>query len=262
LFPVQSAFRLTWKDQIEMKINYSMLTLLLFCCASGAARQHAIESPAEESRLGLNRDLHWMRNSAEYKAVVLQTYRLAAERLRELVADKKTGTWAVAADADETVIDASGFTKEWDLAGRKSTDDLWDAWVARHTDPPVPGAVEFLELVHSLGGRIAIVTNRIDDQCPDTEANFRAFDIPFDVILCRGEDRQKESRWEAVEKGTTSAGLPPLEIVMWLGDNIHDFPELDQHLRLEGEEAYIGFGDRYFAFPNPTYGSWEENSRD
>jgi len=203
-----------------------------------------------------------MRNSAEYKAIVIQTYRLAGLRLRELVADRRPGTWAVAADADETVIDATDFNREWDLGGRKSTDELWDTWASGRKDPPVPGAVEFLGLVHSLGGHIAIVTNRSDFNCPDTEANLRAFDIPFDVVLCRGEDNQKESRWEAVEMGVTSAGLPPLEIVMWLGDNIHDFPELDQSLRLESEEAFSYFGDRYFAFPNATYGSWEENSHD
>jgi 5'-nucleotidase (lipoprotein e(P4) family) len=246
-----------------MKIYYLLLTLLLLGCTSVGTRQIVIEPPVEESPLELGRDLHWMRNSAEFKAIALQTYRLAAERLRELVADKKPGTWAVAADADETVIDASGYTKMVILMGLPPSNyDHWDAWVARHADSPVPGAINFLKLVHELGGRIAIVTNRSDKNCPDTKANFLTFDIPFDVMLCKGEDSQKEPRWEEVEKGTTSAGLPPLEIVMWLGDNIHDFPEFDQHSRLEGEEAFISFGDRYFAFPNPTYGSWEGNPRD
>jgi 5'-nucleotidase (lipoprotein e(P4) family) len=244
-----------------MKVYYLLLTLLVFGCSSPATRQPAIESPDIESRLEMSRDVHWMRNSAEYKAIVIQTYRLAGLRLRELVAGKKPGTWAVSADFDETVIDASDFNKEWDLGGRKFTEGLWDTWASGRKDPPVPGAVEFLELVHNLGGHIAIITNRSSFNCPDTEANLRAFDIPFDVVLCRGEDSRKESRWEAVEKGVTSAGLPSLEIVMWLGDNIHDFPELDQSLRLESEEAFSNFGDRYFAFPNATYGSWEKNSQ-
>jgi acid phosphatase len=243
-----------------MKVYYLLLTLLLFGCSSLATQQPAIESPEKKPSLEMSRDVHWMRNSAEYKAIVLQTYRLAGLRLRELVADKKPGTWAVAADCDETVIDPSDFNKEWDLGGRKSLD--WDTWAAGRKDPPVPGAVEFLKLVHSLGGHIAIVTNRHEFNCLDTEANLRAFDVPFDVVLCRGEDDQKEPRWEMVEKGVTPAGLPPLEIVMWLGDNIQDFPGLDQSLRLESEEAFSNFGDRYFAFPNATYGSWEVNPHD
>lgn len=242
-----------------MKVYCIFLTLLVLGCSSPTTRQPAKELPEEDSRFEMSRDVHWMRNSAEYKAIVLQIYRLAGLRLGELVAGKKPGTWAVSLDFDETVIDASDFNKEWDLTGKKFTEELWDTWVSGRKDPPLPGAVEFLELVHNLGGYIAFVTNRSSFNCPDAEANLRAFDIPFDVVLCRGEDSQKESRWETVEKGVTSADLPPLEIVMWLGDNIRDFPELDQSLRLESEEAFSNFGEIYFAFPNATYGSWQKN---
>ena len=145
---------------------------------------------------------------------------------------------------------------------RETSDELWDAWVARRAAPSMPGAIDFLQLVHRLGGRIAVVTNRIEDHCPDTRANFRAYDIPFDVILCRTGDRQKEPRWELIERGATPADLPPLEIVMWLGDNIGDFPDLDQGLRHRSADSFNGFGDRYFAFPNPTYGSWLENEQE
>lgn len=242
-----------------MKVHNLLFTLLVLGCSSSATQKPAIESLDIDSRLEMSRDVHWMRNSAEYKAIVIQTYRLAGLRLRELVAGKMPGTWAVSADFDETVIDASDFNKEWDLEGRKFTEELWDTWVSGRKDPPVPGAVEFLELVHTLGGHIAIITNRSSFNCPDAEANLRAFNIPYDVVLCRGEDNRKESRWEAVEKGVTSADLPPLEIVMWIGDNIHDFPESNQSLRLESEAAFSNFGDRYFAFPNATYGSWQKN---
>ncbi len=244
-----------------MKICCMLATLLLVACTSETAPQPKIELSGEEPGVQMGRDLHWMRNSAEYKAIVLQTYRLAAMQLKVLVADKRPGTWAIATDADETVVDTSNFTRQWDLVGRQSqpAEELWKASVARQADPPLPGAVEFLRLVHSLGGRIAVVTNRVDTNCPDLAANFRAFNIPFDVMLCKEDDPRKESRWEAVESGMTSAGLPPLEIVMWLGDNIQDFPRHDQQLRLEDEQAFIGFGDRYFVFPNPTYGSWEGN---
>jgi len=245
-----------------MKIYYLLITLLVLGCSSSATRLPAIEPPEEKPSLEMSRDVHWMRNSAEYQAIVLQTYRLAGLRLRELVADKKPGSWAVSVDADETVIDSTEFNKEWDLEGRKFTVDLWDIWISGRKDPLVPGAVAFLKLVHSLGGHIVFITNRSEFNCPDTEANLRAFDAPFDVVLCRGEDNQKELRWEAVEKGETSAGLPPLEIVMWLGDNIQDFPGLDQSLRQESAEAFSKFGDRYFTFPNATYGSWQANPHD
>ena len=206
--------------------------------------------------------VHWMRNSAEYQAVVRQTYALAAERLRRLVGEKETGSWAVALDADETVIVNSIYAKELALNRQESTDELWDGWVVRRAAPPLPGALEFLELVQGLGGRIAIVTNRQAEHCADTRANFLAFDIPFDVILCREGDRRKESRWQRVEAGTASADLPPLEIVLWLGDKIEDFPDLYQDIRFAEGAAFADFGDRFFVLPNPVYGYWMENPRD
>jgi predicted secreted acid phosphatase len=46
---------------------------------------------------------------------------------------------------------------------------------------------------------------------------------------------------------------------MYLGDNIRDFPRLDQDLRLGPEAGYGEFGSVYFVLPNPMYGSWEDN---
>ena len=69
----------------------------------------------------------------------------------------------------------------------------------------------------------------------------------------------KTPRFESVTDGTTPAGLPPLDVVAVLGDNILDFPGMDQSLRREGASAFADFGTRYFVLPNPMYGSWERN---
>ena len=86
---------------------------------------------------------------------------------------------------------------------------------------------------------------------------------PIDVILCRPAEgaSDKQLRFEKLTRGTASAELPPLEIVMWLGDNIHDFPGLSQELRDDGGDWSADFGTRLFLFPNPMYGSWMENPR-
>jgi predicted secreted acid phosphatase len=59
-----------------------------------------------------------------------------------------------------------------------------------------------------------------------------------------------------VAQGTTPAGLPPLEIVAFVGDNILDFPGLSQAIMKKGDEAFADFGVRFFVLPNPIYGSW------
>lgn len=203
--------------------------------------------------------LHWTRTSAEMRADYVQTYRDAGAALEELAAGREPGTWAVALDADETVIDNSLYQKERAAEGLCYTSESWAEWVQRREAPPLPGAVAFLERVRELGGTIAIVTNRRQPLCADTEANFEAYDIPYDVILCRREDARKEARWRSIEEGSSPLGPPGREILLWLGDNITDFPGQDQDLRLAPPEALDAFGRRWFVLPNPMYGSWEDN---
>jgi 5'-nucleotidase (lipoprotein e(P4) family) len=206
--------------------------------------------------------LHWFRNSAEYKAATLQTYRLAALVLERRASGKASGGWAVILDADETVLDNSQYLKERFAQGLKFTPPTWHEWTQRKSAPAVPGAVDFLTRVHELGGRIAVVTNRAASECPDTESVFKTDGLLYDVILCNPDlsNSSKESRFEQVAKGTTPASLPPLEVLMWLGDNIRDFPGMSQEARTQPEKLK-DFGERFFVLPNPTYGSWEGSPR-
>ncbi|MEM7049439.1 MAG: HAD family acid phosphatase [Acidobacteriota bacterium] len=224
-----------------------------------AASQPAASEEAAEPFPPLEDSVHWVRNSAEYRALVLQTFRLALERVEELAAGRDAGTWAVALDGDESVISNAQYEKEIGADGHGPA--AWDAWVRRREATPLPGALEFLQTVRRLGGRIAIVTNRREVHCPDTRANFVAQQIPFDVILCRVDSGEKEPRWEQVVAGTATPGLAPAEILVWVGDAITDFPDLDQESRFAGDEAFAAFGDRFFIMPNPMYGSWTRNPR-
>lgn len=233
------------------------LLLVLTLLVSAAAPVAAQAAPGK-----LPREVHWVRDSAEYRAAVLSTYALATRRLEELAAGRKAGTWAVALDADETVISNSLYQKELADAGVSHSQKRWNAWVKRRQAPAMPGARDFLERVHALGGKIAIVTNRAYFNCDDTRENFRAQKLPFDVMLCRKLSGEKERRWKKVEKGKTRAGLPPLEILLWLGDNIGDFPGWTQEDRFDDEEAFADFGRKYFIIPNPMYGSWMGNEEE
>ena len=38
-----------------------------------------------------------------------------------------------------------------------------------------------------------------------------------------------------------------------------DFEALSQAIRKQGDAAFADFGVRFFALPNPMYGSWERN---
>jgi predicted secreted acid phosphatase len=126
----------------------------------------------------------------------------------------------------------------------------------------VPGALEFAAEVRALGGRLVVVTNRTDEECPDTEANFRDLGLAVDATLCRprGAPSAKDVRFAQVRTGGAAPGLGPLEVLLYLGDNILDFPGLDQGAR--GQSARLAeFGASYVIVPNPIYGSWQDNPR-
>jgi 5'-nucleotidase (lipoprotein e(P4) family) len=219
--------------------------------ATTAARPTAAPMPAA---------IRWVRDSAEHRALFLEVYALATERVESEAKRRPAGTWAVVLDADETVIDNSPYQLEQARLGRPFDAQSWRAWTLRREATPLPGASAFLRRVHELGGRIAIVTNRDQAECPDTEAVFRAHALVYDVMLCKpeGAASDKNPRFEAVARGT--GGLPPLEVVAFVGDNVQDFPGLSQAVREQGDAVFAEFGRRFFVLPNPMYGSWERGN--
>jgi len=246
--------------------------LLLFsaaalACAPATGTVAAPPSPAPvvgatASADSIPASVRWYRASAERRAIFLQTYRLAAAALERRAAGLAAGTWAVILDADETVLDNSPYQE--DLARRRTTFDAatWNAWVMRGAAAALPGAPEFARRAHDLGGRVVIVTNREQPQCDSTRANLQRVAIAADVVLCRTDmsNSFKDARFEAVAAGTPPSPLPPLRVVMWVGDNILDFPRLRQDLRSASDSAFAEFGDRFIVLPNPMYGSWERNA--
>ena len=203
--------------------------------------------------------IRWVRSSAEYVAVVVQTYRLATRQIEQAAVGKAPGAWAVVLDADETVISNLAYQTERAKAGLPFTPESWAAWVARREATPLPGAAPFLARIKALGGRIAIVTNRRQSECADTAAVFRAHALDYDLMLCRPDagPSDKNPRFQAIAAGTAAPSVPALEIVAFVGDNILDFPWLTQKLRDGGAGAFTDFGQRFIVLPNPMYGSWQ-----
>jgi 5'-nucleotidase (lipoprotein e(P4) family) len=167
--------------------------------------------------------------------------------------------WAVVLDADETILDNSLYQKVRGFFGY--TPASWDAWVRMRAAKRLPGAAPFLREIKSLGGTVAIVTDRGVEVAAQTAANLRSEELPFDILLCKPSsgDTSKAARWKMIENGTAATGVPPLRIEMWVGDNIRDFPGGDQGVT--DDAFYSNFGDRFFVLPNAMYGSWTAASR-
>jgi 5'-nucleotidase (lipoprotein e(P4) family) len=237
----------------------ALLVFVVAGCQSTPATM-ATPAAAQPQSQTLPRDVRWFRNSAEYRAITTQTYRVAGERLSELARGSAPREWAVIFDADETVLDNSEYQRRRAVLDSGYTDATWAAWVREEAAPPVPGAVDFTKRVHELGGRVVIVTNRAESLCTQTRSNLAKVGLAPDVVLCMppGES-DKNPRFQRVQQGTAVPGVPALRVVAWVGDNIQDFPSLTQDAR-HSPAALAEFGVKYFVLPNPMYGSWERNT--
>jgi 5'-nucleotidase (lipoprotein e(P4) family) len=249
------------------KTRYALLLLLALASVScRSARTTSLPTPtpppAAASTAGaaaVPDSVKWVRSSAEYMAAFEQTYRLATARVETESRTHTVGSWAVILDADETVLNNSLYQEERARAGLGFSEESWAAWVKRREATPLPGVATFLTRTRQLGGRIAIVTNRLLSVCPDTEAVFARYQLVYDAMLCRvdGTPSDKNPRFQAVAAGRTPAGPSPLDVVAYVGDNILDFPGLSQSVRSQGAAALADFGSRFFLLPNPMYGSWQ-----
>jgi 5'-nucleotidase (lipoprotein e(P4) family) len=207
----------------------------------------------------LGQDLKYFQRAAERKALDLQAYGLAAQKLDAKVAGV-TGAWGVVMDIDETTLDNSAYQKLRADLGVGYSPATWTTWVNAKAAIPVPGALAFSQKVHQLGGKVVLVSNRMAmSECPQTEQNLAAIGFAFDAMLCKTTTSDKNPRFDSVANGTAVAGLPALTVVMYVGDNILDFPVITQDIRKQPDAAFDKFGDSYFLLPNPMYGSWEKN---
>ena len=208
--------------------------------------------------LGL--DIVWIQRSAERKALSLAAYQQATKKLEAKVAQGVPETWGVVLDLDETTLDNSPYQKARADLGLGYSPRSWVAWVNERAAQAIPGAPAFIARVQQLGGKVVFVSNRhASRECAQTQDNLSALGISWDAMLCKTGTSDKNPRFEQIETGQ-GTGLPPTTVLMYIGDNIQDFPGLTQELREQPDAAFAAFGETNFLLPNPMYGSWEKNA--
>jgi 5'-nucleotidase (lipoprotein e(P4) family) len=216
------------------------------------------QAPADPS----NKQVKYVRDSEEYATLTRQVYRQALASLTTLVRERTAranGPWAVALDIDETVLDNSTYELDRESYGLTFEKNSWNAWVDRAEAGLVPGVVEFISGVRRLGGHVVYISNRDEVSRPATITNLRRFSLWTDQDrLCLATDStytKKVRRTEVVE-GKAPCGWPnaPTPVLVWLGDQLGDFPAAGEADADAGTDE--AFGRRFFLLPNPMYGSW------
>ena len=196
--------------------------------------------------------LNWMTKSREYKAVCLQTYANAWEKVAA-AAQKESGPWAIVMDLDETVLDNSGYQRRLEASGEAYSQESWEKWVIEEKSGLVPGAKEFIAKVRKLpSARFIFISNRYDRNTGHSQANLKKLGLSSDndIYLLR-KDRAdlKNIRQKEVLQGTGRMKEHGAhKVLAWFGDAAHDVPD----------DPKLKWGTHKFMLPNPVYGNWDE----
>lgn len=199
----------------------------------------------------------YQRNSAEIKALQLQTYHFATLTLEQLAHKKHRKPLAVVVDLDETVLDNSElFANDLKKNVKYSSWDDWDNWEKQGSPTLIPGAKGFLDKARALKVKVFYVSDRSQQNQSYTVATLQKLQLPDvsdDTVLLAGPS--KETRRQHV--------LEKYDIAMLLGDSLPDFSALfykkEVGDQINSVKQHAGdFGTKWFVFPNAAYGSWEK----
>ena len=207
---------------------------------------------ATPQRAPFSTALDWVTRSSEYKAVCLQTYTSALEKVA-VAAQKESGPWAIVMDLDETVLDNSGYQRDLETKGEAYSQESWEVWVLKKEAALVPGAKEFISKVRALPrARIIFISNRYARNTKPTRLNLEKLGVAGanDIYMLRKEKADtKTIRQKEVLEGTgRMVKYGAHRVVAWFGDAAHDMPD----------DPKLKWGTHKFMLPNPVYGNWDE----
>lgn len=202
--------------------------------------------------------LRFQQQSGEIRALQLQAFRLATERLDAAVAQNGgPDGLAIVTDLDETVLDNSLLYARV-LADGRPVDDwrVWADWERRGTPHLTAGSKAFLDHADAAGVAIFYMSDRTDANKAATIATLQSLDLPQareDRVLLLGEPKQGRRAWIAER----------FRIILQLGDTLHDFDhsfaegDHEAQRRMVAENA-DRFGRDWIIVPNAGYGRWTD----
>lgn len=254
---------------------------LLTACASAPPKPAMYAGESAPSKYAGNDLLNataWMQTSIEHDLVYAQIYKMAEGKLLAALADpawdalpkgERTNDAtklppAAIVDIDETVLDNSPFEARMIRDNATFDAQAWNAWVRQASARPLPGALEYANFAAAHGVAMIYISNRDAIHADSTRANLAADGFPLtgDAVLNRGAATPGCVPANANDKGCRRRLVARhYRIVAMFGDQLGDFidgADADNATRAERIAPYRGwFGERWFALPNPAYGSWE-----
>lgn len=238
-----------------MKTGLS-ITILAVLTASGfaSANQELCQPKSYEMAL------RYQQQSAEIKAIQLQTYRLASYRLDQIIGQTQESPQklAVVLDLDETVIDNSPLlVRDMEQCVDYTTWDTWSDWEQQGQPTLIPGAKAFIDKADQAGLSVYYVSDRFGENKDATISTLNQLKLPQATashVLLYGTSKQ--ARRQAISQDH--------RIVMLLGDSLPDFSaefknkQSTTYNRKLVDDAADHFGVDWFVLPNASYGAWTD----
>ncbi|GAD05749.1 acid phosphatase [Porphyromonas crevioricanis JCM 15906] len=247
----------------NIKSSFSIFScVLLFSLSACSSRRSAHQLPDGHYTLGGKLYTSaWIQHSAEYKALCLQAYNVATDRIDHLTSAMRPAVEkpiAIVTDIDETILDNTPNSVHEALKGNDYNSESWTEWCNRAEADTLAGAVRFFQHAADKGVTVFYISNRNAAERDGTLRNLRKFGFPYADeahLLTRENTSDKQARRDEV--------LRNYEIVMYLGDNLGDFHSIfdsaDPSVRDKALDSFASeFGHCFIVLPNPNYGTWHK----
>lgn len=241
----------------------TLLSCLLFTAVPAFAAQAAQVDLSDKPGYSA---LQWYITSAERRAIYHEVYYVACKYVEVTAKDLPRGTWGVILDIDETTVDNSPSALNDMQANVSFSAANWKKWKEKEEAVALPGVKTLVALVHKMGGYVNFVSNGDLSLQSAYEGDLLKQGIYFDQVLLATAETSasdKNTRFVAIQKGEKPSKLPAQNIIAWFGDNIQDFPGLQQKdvdkWDVYDDALWRKFGNGWFILPNPIYGSWVGN---
>lgn len=237
-------------------VYFIVVVMMTACKTAGPAVSGAPAAVADPWTSGPAWAALWQQRAGEYKALCLQAYRAAGERVEEMRHQQTLRPRAIVTDIDETILDNSPYSASVALAGKSWSQASWEEWTKKAVAEPVPGALEFFRFAAQSGFTIYYITNRLESERAATLRNLQRAGFPGadneHLLMSSGNSDKEPRRQEVARK---------YEIAMLVGDNLNDFSDIFYKQPADARNAKVTevqqeLGRRYILIPNAMYGDW------
>lgn len=249
-------------DETELNtkmMKQALTAMLLATAAFSVVPLQAKEAPSCAAVQQFGMSLKFQNRSAEVQALQLQAYNLATHRLQEILKEHPDAkNLAVVTDLDETVLDNTDvFVNDLKRCEDYTNWKSWDAWEQSGQPKLIPGSLDFLNYTNQQGVKIFYISDRSEKYRASAMRMMQQLNLPqvqSNQILLYGTSKEQRRQMAAKD----------YEIVLLLGDTLHDFSDAFSNHQTPAERAEAvaqnkeKFGERFIVLPNVSYGAWSE----